>query len=137
MCMNKDNKTPTQTKTCTICKEVKLATEFYKDRSKKYGIQNECKVCHNKRYADWYKTNTDKVRNRDLERRYGVTIEQYNKMFEKQNGKCYICQRHQSQFKISLAVDHNHRTGSVRGLLCYTCNKNIVGLLRTVRIETR
>jgi hypothetical protein len=40
----------------------------------------------------------------------------------RQDFRCAICQRHQSEFKISLAVDHCHETGTVRGLLCYPCN---------------
>lgn len=44
-----------------------------------------------------------------------------------QGGKCGICQKPESHFKMRLAVDHNHRTGQVRGLLCYRCNKFIVG----------
>ncbi len=47
--------------------------------------------------------------------------------FEKQKGCCAICGKHQSQFKMRLALDHNHRTGKLRGLLCYRCNKFIVG----------
>jgi hypothetical protein len=44
-----------------------------------------------------------------------------------QAGKCGVCGRHESEFKSKLAVDHNHKTGQVRGLLCYRCNKFIVG----------
>lgn len=49
------------------------------------------------------------------------------KLFEKQEGKCGICQKHEASFKIRLSVDHNHKTGQVRGLLCYHCNKFVVG----------
>lgn len=44
-----------------------------------------------------------------------------------QNQCCAICTKHESQFKKRLAVDHNHKTGKVRGLLCYRCNKFLVG----------
>lgn len=49
-------------------------------------------------------------------------------MLARQCERCAICNRHQSEFKIALAVDHDHETGRVRGLLCKPCNIAI-GLL--------
>lgn len=49
------------------------------------------------------------------------------KLSDQQKGLCGLCQRPESSFKMRLAVDHNHKTGQVRGLLCYRCNKFIVG----------
>lgn len=49
-----------------------------------------------------------------------------HKLYLKQEGKCGICQKHETAFKIRLSVDHNHKTGQVRGLLCYYCNKFVV-----------
>lgn len=49
------------------------------------------------------------------------------KLSDKQEGKCGVCQKHETSFKIRLSVDHNHKTGQVRGLLCYRCNKFVVG----------
>lgn len=66
------------------------------------------------------------------------------KLVVKQNGLCGICSKPESHFKFRLAVDHNHKTGQVRGLLCYRCNKFIVGrhtyesalkLLRYLEVE--
>jgi hypothetical protein len=63
-----------------------------------------------------------------LETRYGITVEQYNDMVEVQGGRCAICNKiptgknHTSQ---RLAVDHDHATNTVRGLLCGTCNTTI------------
>lgn len=53
--------------------------------------------------------------------RYGLTPEQYKALYEAQNGSCYICQRATGKTK-RLAVDHDHATGYVRGLLCGPCN---------------
>jgi hypothetical protein len=50
------------------------------------------------------------------------TTENYDDIFKKQKGKCAICGRHQSKLKTALAVDHDHKTGFVRGLLCLSCN---------------
>ena len=49
------------------------------------------------------------------------------KLSDAQGARCAICTKHESQFINRLAVDHNHATGKVRGLLCYRCNKFRVG----------
>ena len=49
-------------------------------------------------------------------------LEEYNKLFELQNGKCNICLLHQDDLPFRLCVDHNHLTKKVRGLLCTKCN---------------
>lgn len=49
------------------------------------------------------------------------------KLSDMLSASCAVCGKHESQFTKRLAVDHNHRTGKVRGLLCYRCNKFIVG----------
>lgn len=50
-----------------------------------------------------------------------------SEFFKKQNGACGICKKSESQFKNRLNLDHNHKTGQIRGLLCYYCNKFVVG----------
>jgi hypothetical protein len=57
-----------------------------------------------------------------LKKNFGITIDAYNDMFTKQGGKCAICGKHQSECTRALAVDHDHITGKIRGLLCSTCN---------------
>lgn len=54
--------------------------------------------------------------------RYGITLEQYNEMFKKQDGKCAICLKTEDR---RLAVDHCHKTGKVRQLLCTNCNQGL------------
>ena len=61
-----------------------------------------------------------------LKRKYGITPEQYNQMFDEQNGCCAICGKHQSEFKRIFSVEHNHTTCEVRGLTCQNCN-TIIG----------
>ena len=60
-----------------------------------------------------------------LQKVYGLTLEQYNQMFVSQNGKCKICNESQEK---RLCVDHCHKTGKVRGLLCSNCNFGIAFL---------
>lgn len=61
-------------------------------------------------------------KNRRLQTVFGITLDDYNQMFAEQKGCCAICGRHQSEFKLSLAVDHNSETGKIRKLLCGSCN---------------
>lgn len=60
-------------------------------------------------------------RNQQLKRTYGITVEQYESMLAAQNGVCAICFRGPTGVR-PLHVDHCHRTGKVRGLLCHQCN---------------
>jgi hypothetical protein len=76
----------------------------------------DCKLIEEKRKQKEYDRKS--VYKRD----YGITIEQYNQMFEEQKGCCKICGTHQSVLPKSLAVDHCHNTSKVRGLLCMNCN---------------
>lgn len=61
-------------------------------------------------------------RNWSLKHKFGITQEEYNKKFIDQKGKCAICHRPQSEFKKGFAVDHDHLTRKIRGLLCTRCN---------------
>lgn len=63
--------------------------------------------------------------NSSLRRNFGITLEEYNNMFKHQNGKCAICGIHQFELKKRFSVDHCHRTGKIRGLLCGNCNKGL------------
>lgn len=66
-------------------------------------------------------------RRANLKRSYGITVAQYNEMFERQGGNCAICVKPERAVKngktLFLAVDHDHATGMVRGLLCANCNR--------------
>jgi hypothetical protein len=57
---------------------------------------------------------------------FGIGLEQYDKLFLAQEGRCAICGKHQTEFPRALAVDHNHETGEIRGLLCSKCNTSLV-----------
>lgn len=54
--------------------------------------------------------------------KYGLSLDEYNQLFIKQEGCCAICGTHQTTLKRRLAVDHCHDVGAVRGLLCTNCN---------------
>lgn len=125
-------------KVCKICIQSKDLEDFSKGDSYKDGHRKTCKECsykqinrekHNENARNWRKKNPDKVKNSNLKISYGINLEQYNQMFNQQNGKCAICNRHQIEFKMGLAVDHEHETGKIRELLCSPCNQAI-GLLQ-------
>lgn len=61
-------------------------------------------------------------RRANLKKRYGITLEEFEAMFEAQNGVCAICEKPCSKWR-NLSVDHCHKTGRVRGLLCDACNQ--------------
>lgn len=76
-----------------------------------------------------------------LRKKFGIGLVQYQKLLEQQNHKCFICETEDWR---NLAVDHNHQTGQVRGLLCTKCNTgigqfqdNIELLLKAVEYLTR
>lgn len=74
--------------------------------------------------------NTGQTRNQrayTLNYKYGITEEQYDQLLEKQNHCCAICDKHSTESSKRLAVDHDHVTGEIRGLLCDYCNYRVVG----------
>jgi len=101
--------------------------ERLKEQGKVYRLSNKDKTTAHKQ------KNKDKAflqnRKGDLFRKYGLTLEAYNQMFDGQAGCCALCGVHQSELKKALAVDHCHVTGKVCGLLCHNCNAAI-GLLK-------
>jgi len=96
-------------------KEQKNHAEYYQ--------KNKDKI--NEKIKNYNKENPEKRKNAILKNVYGITLDQYNQMFEKQKGKCAICKRHQKDLTRTLCVDHNHKTKKVRGLLCLTCNTDV------------
>jgi hypothetical protein len=63
------------------------------------------------------------ISRRSILKRYGLTIDQYDQMLAEQNGLCAIChERKGSLISDRMAVDHDHKTGKVRALLCGQCN---------------
>lgn len=132
---------------------------FYIDNSRKDKLQPRCKACH-KAYCSKPK---NLIRHRSVDKKYrdstqgqqaqrrrhiqqywpgSTTYEAsvyYNEMFTAQNGCCAICKSHQSNYTKSLHIDHCHKTGVVRGLLCAKCNSDLAtvedeGFLRLATI---
>ena len=64
-------------------------------------------------------------RDANLRRRYGITSVMYDLILAAQGGHCALCGRPPG--KKALHVDHDHKTGLIRGLLCYRCNHRVIG----------
>mgnify|MGYP001590153265 FL=1 len=63
-------------------------------------------------------------RDKSLKRDYGITLDQYNSMLTSQSGVCAACKGPPGG-KGTYHVDHDHRTGKIRGLLCHNCNASL------------
>jgi len=92
----------------------------------------EEKKARNSLYAkEWRKNNPERCKSYSLKRYFGITLEEYEVMVEAQDGLCAICgekefaKHHLTNEIRDLAVDHDHKTGKVRGLLCTNCNKGL------------
>lgn len=105
--------------------------EFYRHRGMASGRLGMCRTCSKAIVNRWRRTHPDEFtfqrRRRELRQKYGLTPQQYEDMLHKQGGLCACCGKPpgHAQTKPSvryLAVDHCHRTGRVRGLLCVPCN---------------
>lgn len=113
---------------CNRCK-VKLTVKntYPSLRKSKHHV---CKPCHVKLSYKWKNRNKEKElridRRHRLFKKYGLTLEEYEYLFNKQLGSCALCFKEHP--RRALSVDHDHKTGQIRGLLCDRCNLAI-GLL--------
>lgn len=107
-------------KTCRGCGEVKPLDEFGIGRGK-------CKPCRRAIQRAYRNSRPGYHRNHNLKQRYGITPEEYESILAAQNFMCAICEveiSHALEYKTgrTVAVDHNHETGEIRGILCSKCN---------------
>lgn len=80
---------------------------------------------------DWKKRNPDQAAQiafkSKLKNEFNLSIEEYEAIMNKQNYSCAICGKHEDGFGRRLHLDVDHHTGELRGGLCYTCNRNLIG----------
>lgn len=116
-------------KKCPKCKETKEFSEFHKNKARKDGHADRCKICVAENYQSWYHSDEERVRKlareksqrQHFKQKYGITVEERDAIITKQNGLCAICST-DSPGKNGFHIDHNHSTGRVRGALCRICN---------------
>lgn len=100
------------TKKCMRCHEEKPTEEFYIERARKDGRDQKCKDCQRFR------------RRARRAHKYGLRWEWYLGQMIAQNGRCLICNQKAKETRL-LTIDHDHKTGKVRGLLCDNCNTGL------------
>lgn len=86
---------------------------------------NHCRICDRLQVKKY----SEKRWERQIMQLYGITRLQYEGLLCQQDFKCAICERPRITMQTKLQVDHDHKTGQVRGLLCPTCNGKIVVVL--------
>lgn len=127
-------------KRCRSCDQERPIGEFWRNSGAKDGLQSYCKTCSNNRRRSanerWTPEQRERHRQRVIKYRYGVGLDLVDALYERQEACCAICgkagdrpfvKEKRSTHKGVLCIDHDHKTGEVRGLLCTNCN---VGLGR-------
>lgn len=127
-------------KKCNRCLEEKSLTEFFKDKGHSTGHYSICKACkqaatykwreeNRGKYNDgaklWRKRHPRNIREWRIRRKFGLSHAQYDEMANRQGNKCAICEQGPVGGREYLSIDHCHKTGKVRELLCDNCNKGI------------
>jgi hypothetical protein len=107
-------------KSCTVCQ-----TEFTAFALNAKYCSNECYKKEKQRLVKLRPNYKINARKSALKQKFNLTLEEYEKMRENQNNMCAICGIHQDKVSRWFAVDHNHITGQIRGLLCLECNNGI------------
>ncbi len=126
---------------CRGCGQWKTPDQFYRRASRckpcrvaevaqyeRTHAGPDLKESHRRASREWHRRNPEYVRNAHLNRQYGISSVEFQELLAKQNGVCAICGGTQADPARPLAVDHDHDTGRVRGLLCDPCNQGLGGL---------
>ncbi len=119
---------------CKVCNLAARAAKYaenpvpYIARVKRWQQENAERL--NAYHREYRQRPERKTREREtyLLRKYGITLEDYDRRLEEQGGVCAICKEARPEER-TLHVDHDHVTGKIRGLLCFRCN-NAIGDLR-------
>lgn len=120
-------------KTCVACGQTKPLSMFHKNRTGRDGHRVLCARCA-------IDLSFDARRRKKWKKLYGITPERYYEMLQRQSGVCAICGEPETGKARNggirlLAVDHSHKTGQVRGLLCGRCNIYVGYLENTDKVR--
>ena len=104
--------------------------EYAKKGAAKYLERGGCRACGGAK-EDQTLQHCNKcrrrVRSNTLKHIYGITVEEYEEIAAHQNHVCWICREEEKTKRRRLHVDHDHKTGEIRGLLCVKCNSGLGG----------
>jgi hypothetical protein len=117
-------------KKCASCGEVKPVTDFHLVSRGMPDRRVYCKPCTSEKRRASYERNggSDVPYAQLIQREYGITLADYNAQLRRQAHRCAVCRRPETIVSKTtgkprrLAVDHDHVTGRLRGLLCHRCN---------------
>ena len=108
--------------------------EKQRERLRKWRAANPDKVRaqqkrsnRQKQQSDYYDKNNEVIFENYIKRTYNIDLNKYNSLLSEQQGVCAICKKECVSGR-RLAIDHNHDTGEVRGLLCCKCNRGLGNL---------
>ena len=147
--IDEDKMSETRTKRCPKCGVTKTVDQFAIDRARKDGKKSWCRSCTNEYYLHLRGDRTGGgywMMRESNWKQYGITLfdgspflrADYNRLSNLQRGVCALCGRHPPMWSETLSVDHDKKTGRVRGLLCTDCNHKAVGTFeRCGRFTTR
>lgn len=103
-----------------------------KDYQKKWADNNKDKIrAASKKYR---KAHPEKILDAKLRCKYGISINDYNRILESQDGKCAICRKEKCSLNGKLSIDHSHETNIVRGLLCNKCNLGLGSFIDNIEL---
>lgn len=106
------------------CRQNLEAAQKHNQSSLRYYLQHKKKI--SERVKVWRRTSEGRFHTKKQNlKKYGLSVKQYRLMACEQDYKCMICGIHQDEMLTDLSVDHNHKTGKLRGLLCKSCNWGI------------
>ena len=116
-------------KQCSKCGDILPIYKFGQRKRNPDGLRSQCKDCESKankeirqrKLEEDYLGTRLKERKNNLKRMFGMSIEEYEDKLVYQGGGCMICGLTCVSGK-RLAVDHDHKTGKIRDLLCSNCN---------------
>ena len=117
-------------KLCSKCNKIKPFDLFNYSKNTKDRKHAWCKQCQSQYAKQRYRYLPNKQRELGLKSKYGIAIEEYNQLLERQQNRCALCSTTVAgKGRKNFCVDHNHETGEVRGLLCFNCNVGL-GMLK-------
>lgn len=139
----------TTTKNCARCKVNLPVDDFGPSKRAKDGLYSYCRKCEAAKQAEMWASKTQEERDEKNRRRrevrksrtaekresdartqrgyylltkYGITLEEWESLFEAQGSVCGLCGSPDPRNKLGWHTDHCHETGKVRGITCYPCN---------------